>query len=319
MKEAMLITPEGYHAFLYTIKYPSHFTEEDAEVLETLKKILKPDVIQKHCILLMTGGDNFRFDNKKKGKTFERWILEQKGKFGELIRECGNRVVLFDNKTEDKTIQQAQLDELLAEVNRLQKANGVYTDENFENAKALRERQKAEAKGAVIEEIALEELRLFLDQMLNSDHNDLPTASSMCAQLIISMDKINKDGTHNSLVGNLKDLKEIIDNTFRVVQTLPEEGDKRKEVFKMKWDGEKDKIHDLIKGLEEVYRDLKKRNRYLVGRMVVSGIGMAAAAAIISGNYYVSAPLFLRCLAHITYDVASLSLFIPKFHVLAIV
>ncbi|GFR72399.1 hypothetical protein ElyMa_000378400 [Elysia marginata] len=129
------------------------------------------------------------------------------------------------------------------------------------------------------------------------DHNDLPTASSMCAQLIISL---YKDGTYNSLVGNLKDLKEIIDNTFRVVQTLTEEGDKRTEVVKMKVDGEKDKMHDLVKGLEEIYREMKKRQRYYVGWIFVCRIGMGffvcgiGMAAAIFGYNYVSASLALR-------------------------
>ncbi|GFS14359.1 immune-associated nucleotide-binding protein 1 [Elysia marginata] len=271
MKEAMLITPEGYHAFLYIAKYPSHFTEEDAEVFETLKKILNPDVAQKHCILIITGGDEFRCNKKEKGKSFERWVLNQKGKFAELVRECGNRFVLFDNKTEDKTIQQAQLDELLAEVNKLQKANGVYTDENFERAKALRERQKFEAEGAVIEEITLDEFRLLLDKVHSSDHNGLPNASSMCAQLISSLEKSNKDGKLDGFVGNLKVLKEIIDNTFRVVQILPEEGDKRTEVVEMKREGE------ILNHLEEIYEDLKKKQRYRVSRKVACEIGMSVA------------------------------------------
>ncbi|GFR91018.1 immune-associated nucleotide-binding protein 1 [Elysia marginata] len=217
----MLITPEGYHAFLYIAKYPSHFTEEDAKVFETLKEILNPDVAQKHCILIITGGDEFRCNEKEKGKPFERWVLNQTGKFAELVRECGNRIVLFDNKTEDKTIQQAQLDELLAEVNKLQKANGVYTDENFERAKALRELQKYEAKGAVIEEITLDKFRLLLDKVHSSDHK--------------------------------------------------EEGDKKTEVVKMKREGE------ILKDLEEIYEDLKKRQRYRVSTKVACGIGMSVA------------------------------------------
>ncbi|GFR72359.1 immune-associated nucleotide-binding protein 4 [Elysia marginata] len=278
MKEAMLIIPEGYHAFLYTIKYPSRFTEEDAEVLETLKKILKPDVTQKHCILLMTGGDDFRFDNKKKGKTFED--LRAKG-------------------TEDKTIQQAQLDRLLAEVNNLQKANGVYTDENFENAKALRERQKSEAKGAVIDEIALEELRLFLDQMLNSDHNDLSKISSSCAQLIIRFGKSNKNGKINGLLGKLTTLKQLIDDTYRVVHDTPEERDKRAKFIKMKVDGAIIKMRDHVEAIEEIYRDLKKRQTSLAGGIIASfGLCMAqlhmvATTAAIVPEVVVLAPLAL--------------------------
>ncbi|GFR94866.1 immune-associated nucleotide-binding protein 5 [Elysia marginata] len=235
MKEAMLICPGGYDAFLYVTKYPSRFTEEDVEALDILKKILKPDFMKKHCILLMTGGDEFEFNYRRKGKTLEGWIQEQKGKFAELIRECGNRVVQFDNRTEDTVKQQAQLDRLLAEVHKIQQTNGVYTDENFERAKALlNERQKSEAKGAVIEEIALEEFRLLLDKVLYSDHNDLPNASSRCAQLIISLEKSNKDGKLNKFVGKLRLLKQVIDDTFREVQTQTKDGDKTKEMIPMK-------------------------------------------------------------------------------------
>ncbi|GFR63861.1 immune-associated nucleotide-binding protein 1 [Elysia marginata] len=255
--------------------------EEDVEALDISKTILKPDFIKNHCILVITGEDFFQLDNKKTGKTFEKWVEEQTGKFAELVRECGNRVVQFDNRTEDKDKQQAQLDRLLTEVNKLQQTNGVYTDENFERAKALRERQKSEAKGAVIEEIALEEFRLLLDKVLYSEHNDLPDASSRCAQLIISLEKSNKDGKLDGFVGNLKVLKEIIDNTFRVVQTLPEEGDKRRKLTQMKLDGQIHRMHDHVQSLEQVYNELKWRQRALKGELVsAAALGMVQANMI---------------------------------------
>ncbi|KAK3743630.1 hypothetical protein RRG08_030753 [Elysia crispata] len=140
IKEAMLLSPEGYDVFLYVIKYGDRFRQEDVKVLESLKTIFGSDFVKKRCILILTGGDSFEKDRRDHRKTFEEWCQAEVGDFGTLLRECDNRVVLFDNMTEDESKRRDQLARLFYQIENLNERNQNerYTDNNFETAKAQR-------------------------------------------------------------------------------------------------------------------------------------------------------------------------------------
>lgn len=54
-----------------------------------------------------------------------------------ILRSCAHRVVLFDNRTHDRTAEAKQVDQLLSIVNTVVNVNGglPYTDEIFKQAK----------------------------------------------------------------------------------------------------------------------------------------------------------------------------------------
>ncbi|KAH9524076.1 Immune-associated nucleotide-binding protein 10 [Bulinus truncatus] len=138
MGDAILEHPEGYHAFIFVLKYGGKLTKEDKNVIEMLKEIFGPNVIKDYCILLLTYRDNFKSNKANKNKKFKQWRSEQTDIFKDLLMECGNRVVLFDNNTEDPKIKDKQLKKLIDKIDNLQYHGRRYCDKNFKEAEERR-------------------------------------------------------------------------------------------------------------------------------------------------------------------------------------
>ncbi|KAK3761685.1 hypothetical protein RRG08_064408 [Elysia crispata] len=139
IKEAMVACPDGYDGFLYVGRYGNRFTSEDMKVFEFLKDIFGPDFAKQMFILVLTAGDNFEDDHAEDGLTFEDWCRNEKGDFRDVMRECGNRIMLFNNATKDEAEKTKQFDKVLSFVKAIDKK---YTDKNFERAKLLKDDEK---------------------------------------------------------------------------------------------------------------------------------------------------------------------------------
>ncbi|KAH9524077.1 hypothetical protein Btru_048057 [Bulinus truncatus] len=139
MGEAILEHPEGYHAFIFVLKYGGKLTKEDKNVIEMMKEIFGPKVIKDYCILLLTYGDNFKSNKANKNKKFEQWCSEQTDIiFKAILIECENRVVLFNNSTEDPKIKDKQIKKLIDKIDKLQYQGRRYCDKNFKEAEERR-------------------------------------------------------------------------------------------------------------------------------------------------------------------------------------
>ncbi|CAL1533433.1 unnamed protein product, partial [Lymnaea stagnalis] len=150
MKHAVTFSPAGYHAFLLVVKYGNRFTAEEHFCIKMLKSIFGRDFVKNFCILLVTAGDMFRADNPD--KLFLKWCDEQDGIFRDLLQECNNRVLLFDNKTKDVNVRFKQVKNLIETVDNLQTGGRRYTDTYFEEMAAEREQFFLECKEPMIRE-----------------------------------------------------------------------------------------------------------------------------------------------------------------------
>ncbi|XP_059159885.1 uncharacterized protein LOC131943688 [Physella acuta] len=131
-KLALAANPEGYHAFLLVLKYGNRFTHEEKDAVDTLKKVLGDNFLRKNGILIVTGGDIFKEEQRgklDKRTTFPQWCEKQDGAFKDLIEECDNRIILFDNNTQVKKVK--QIEKLLNKVDELLSARR-YTNKRFE-------------------------------------------------------------------------------------------------------------------------------------------------------------------------------------------
>ena len=163
MNQAFLLNPEGYHALLFVIKYGQRFTKEDVEGIEFLEETFGSSFVNDHCILLMTNGDTFESDNED--QSFKQWCSEQKGPFFDLLKECKERIVLFDNNTKEETKRNAQLENLLVQINNLQAEGCRYTNEKFKKAGELLKKIEVECDKPKITAEILAEITLILDKM----------------------------------------------------------------------------------------------------------------------------------------------------------
>uniref|UniRef100_A0A2C9JME6 AIG1-type G domain-containing protein n=1 Tax=Biomphalaria glabrata TaxID=6526 RepID=A0A2C9JME6_BIOGL len=174
MKDAVLLNPDGYHAFLLVIKYGNRLTKEDKECIRILKAVFGPDFIKNYCILIVTNGDSFKLDKKESKQTFKQWCEEQKGIFKDLYAECDERAVLFNNITTDKTIRKKQMTKLLECIDTLQHGSRCYTNKHFEFATRNRQQLMAEIKEPLVRQNAIETMSIIfqkLDDISQKDPN----------------------------------------------------------------------------------------------------------------------------------------------------
>ncbi|BFZ20027.1 hypothetical protein BsWGS_23066 [Bradybaena similaris] len=141
MFKALIMCGGEIDAFVLVLNYTARFTDEDRDMLEILKIIFGEHYF-KHLIVVLTHGDSFVGDMENAGtpnKSFDTWVKEQKGPFKQLFTDCKRRFILFNNREKDAVKMHAQRQKLIQLVKYLQRNNGKYTSETFEDAKELRE------------------------------------------------------------------------------------------------------------------------------------------------------------------------------------
>ncbi|XP_058258453.1 GTPase IMAP family member 8-like, partial [Hemibagrus wyckioides] len=124
----------GPHAFIIVLSV-GRFTEEEKKTVNLIKKMFGPEAA-KYSIVLFTGGD------KLKNKTLEEYLKTGNSPYvNKLIRDCGGRVHLFNNCTEDTT-QVSKLLEMIEEMTKFNRDN-FFTNEMFKKAEmSIQQKQK---------------------------------------------------------------------------------------------------------------------------------------------------------------------------------
>ncbi|CAI9115049.1 OLC1v1015883C1 [Oldenlandia corymbosa var. corymbosa] len=123
---------DGIHAVLIVVSLKARFTKEQAAAVETLQNFFGSK-IGKYMIVVFTGGDDLEedetIDDRLTGGCPEA--------LKEMLEKCGNRRVVFDNRTKDARKKEEQLQELLFLVDEVVVKNEgkPYTDELFDEFK----------------------------------------------------------------------------------------------------------------------------------------------------------------------------------------
>lgn len=164
MRYAVAINPRGYHAMLLVLRLGSRYTNEEHQAVQVLKSIFGPDFVDRFTIIVVTHGD--MFNQEEFGvRTFEEWCHIQTGAFQNLLAECGNRVILFDNRTKDVAKLADQRQRLLSMIDSLSQRGERYTDKQFLMAKNERDRRFVEARLPIIRDETLMEASLIIQQL----------------------------------------------------------------------------------------------------------------------------------------------------------
>ncbi|KAK3557450.1 hypothetical protein QTP70_027741, partial [Hemibagrus guttatus] len=124
----------GPHAFIIVLSLEK-FTEEEKETVNLIKMMFGPESA-KYSIVLFTGGD------KLKNKTLEDYLkINDHAYVNKLITDCGGRVHLFNNYTED-TKQVNKLLQMIEEMINFNRDN-YFTNEMFKKAEmSIQQKQK---------------------------------------------------------------------------------------------------------------------------------------------------------------------------------
>ncbi|KAI3957281.1 hypothetical protein MKW92_002127 [Papaver armeniacum] len=131
--ECIRLAKNGIHAFLLVFSVRTRFSQEEKAALEYMRHFFG-ERINEYMIVVFTGGDEL-LDH---GVTLTDYLGDKcPQSLQEVIKLCGNRVVLFNNKTKDEKQRVQQVESLMSLVNLLiAHNNGLpYTNELFEEMK----------------------------------------------------------------------------------------------------------------------------------------------------------------------------------------
>lgn len=136
------ITSPGPHAIFFVISLASRFTtEEQATALHFINMF--GENLMNFMIAIFTYGDNLQKD-----ENIEQKLLEAPKPLQDLIKKCGNRYAVIDNKTSSKEVKKKQLGKLFTIIEQMFFENGekFYTDEMYREAEKELQKRMEELK-----------------------------------------------------------------------------------------------------------------------------------------------------------------------------
>ncbi|KAJ9560077.1 hypothetical protein OSB04_005237 [Centaurea solstitialis] len=121
----MKLANDGVHAFIVSF-------EEEKTAISSLQQLFGKQICE-YMIVVFTGGDELEED----GWTLEDFLYDCPQSLKEILCLCGNRCVLFDNKTNDEAKKSNQVNRLVSCVNIVLEKNGgePYANEVFTEKK----------------------------------------------------------------------------------------------------------------------------------------------------------------------------------------
>ena len=289
VQQALATNTQGYHAFLLVLRFGARFTQEEQDTLNFLKALFGESFTRDFCIVVMTCGDMFEIESEENGngETFDEWCERQEASFQDLLKECSNRVLLFDSVTKDERKRNAQIDSLLAMVNGLKARGERYTNENFKLAKSARLDAISKSKEPLVKEEILQETTLILQKLeivrdtsnFEEKIDDLHGILEQCDELIREIER----------GGSTKDIKLIrLKESLSLVHTWTTEAlglyteiavERRRkgkaqaaidEQFEERVRQAKKSLREQIQKLDPIYIELKKSNLSFFEKIVWS-------------------------------------------------
>ncbi|KAI0494332.1 hypothetical protein KFK09_024466 [Dendrobium nobile] len=126
------LAKDGIHAVLMVFSIGSRFTREEEAAFESIKSLFG-DKITNYMIIVFTGGDILE-SKKKSLKDYMSLFPET---LRNIIQQCNNRVIVFDNTTRNMIKREGQVNELLSLVESAIADNGgkPYLDKIFAKLK----------------------------------------------------------------------------------------------------------------------------------------------------------------------------------------
>lgn len=157
IQNAVLANTKGYQAVLIVVTFGQRFLKEELDCIQILKIILGKDVIKSHGIVLISHGDTFQHHVDTDNLTVGKFCEKQEGPFKELLDECNNRIVVFNNVTKDENIKDEQLKTLIKKIHELK--SGIHPTETFKDAIALTESLQKEKKIIIDQNLLLQDIQ----------------------------------------------------------------------------------------------------------------------------------------------------------------
>ncbi|CAE5959179.1 unnamed protein product [Arabidopsis arenosa] len=198
----LILAREGLHAVVLVLSLSTRISQEEENALCTLQMLFGSKIVD-YLIVVFTCGDML----KDRKMTLEDYLSNGCPEFlKKVLRLCGGRRVVFDNRTEDEEVKAKQVHELLVHVAAIESETGgnPFTDTMHRRIQEEAERVKREEKEIEEKNIAEEEkakLKNELDKSYSQNMN-------MMAQM---MERIFKESAaaNERQMNMMKDFMEI--------------------------------------------------------------------------------------------------------------
>ncbi|XP_061830404.1 uncharacterized protein [Nerophis lumbriciformis] len=135
MAKCLAFSAPGPHAFLLVVPI-GRYTDDVNKAALNVAKIFGEEALKSHTVILFTRGDDL------KGRSIDEYLRDAPADLKGLIKKCGGRYHLFNNKDPGNV---AQVGQLLMKVKRMveKTETGFYTNDMFRKAEAiLREEER---------------------------------------------------------------------------------------------------------------------------------------------------------------------------------
>ncbi|CAI9101599.1 OLC1v1038964C1 [Oldenlandia corymbosa var. corymbosa] len=126
--KCIALAKDGVHAILMVVSLKNRFTDEQGEAVKNLQMFFG-NKINDYMIVAFTHGDDLEDD-----ETIDDRLADSPDALKELLRKCGERWVVFNNRTKDKGEKARQIQQLLALIDEeigLRNGGKPYTNELF--------------------------------------------------------------------------------------------------------------------------------------------------------------------------------------------
>ncbi|KAM9427199.1 uncharacterized protein ACWYII_018891 [Salvelinus alpinus] len=242
------LSAPGPHVFIIVLSI-GRITQEELDTLDLIETTFGPRAGM-FCLVLFTRGDDL------KNKSIQDYIGKSKhDKLKKLIRDCGDRLHLFNNKNKNN---RTQVTELLKKINKMVSMNkgSFYTNEMFQEAEAAI-KQKQEA---ILKEREME-IKADMEKLKVSHETDMEKMKSKLEEERLKVQEERQ--LREKLLREREEAirKEHEDKQKAEKEERELEDKKRKEDEKLRkeiWDTEKEKMEKEIQTQEIKLKNLQR-------------------------------------------------------------
>ncbi|XP_045076021.1 GTPase IMAP family member 8-like [Coregonus clupeaformis] len=244
------LSAPGPHVFIIVLSI-GRITQEELDTLDLIEKTFGPRA-RMFCLVLFTRGDDLR------KQSIQEYIEKSKiAKLKKLIRDCGDRLHVFNNRVED---DRTQVTELLKKINEMVSTNkgSFYTNEMFQEAEAaIKQKQEAILKEREMEIKAdMEKLKVSHETAMKKMKSKLEEE-----RLKVQEERQRRENMLRKREEAIRKEHEEKEKAEKEERKLKDKKKKDEKFKKEIWDTEKDKMEKEIKTQEKELEKQQRKNK----------------------------------------------------------
>ncbi|XP_059159872.1 golgin subfamily A member 6-like protein 7 [Physella acuta] len=197
----------------------------------------------------MTCGDIFKEEQRgtiDKRTTFPQWCEKQDGAFKELLEECDNRLILFDNSTQVEQVIAEQIDALINKVDELL-SDRRYTNKSFERVQKTKNNIIPNPIQNMFQDEVETRPEVELTQVTNSriQNEDLVSRENcICQSMPVTYSPLDCPDSPPKSAFVLKDKSEEDENLIKELELIKKKQQEIEENFQKKFEEMEQRMRD---------------------------------------------------------------------------